>query len=153
MGVAEQMDGHGQPVRHGFRHRRLEGGATSATSWSRQRAEVIHHLAHRGLQAGEGEIAVLPALQRPGKVEALGIAAPRVGLDLRAARIAQPQKLRHLVEGLAQRIVDGGAEAVVAAHALDDLELGVPARDQQQQIGKCARFAAAARSAHGLRGG
>ena len=104
----------------------------------------MHRLAHRGLQAGEGKIAVLPALERTREIEALRIAPPRMLLHLRTAGIAQPQKLRHLVEGLAQGIVDGGAEAVVAAHPFNHLELGVAARNQQQKIGKRDRVPASA---------
>ncbi len=54
----------------------------------------------------------------------------------RPAGKAQPQELRGLVEGLAQGVVDGGAETLVAADAVHDQELGVPARDQQQKIGR-----------------
>ena len=35
-----------------------------------------------------------------------------------------------------KRVVDGGAEPLIAADVVHDQQLGVPARDQQQQIGR-----------------
>jgi hypothetical protein len=57
-------------------------------------------------------------------------------LDGRAAGIAEAEQLRRLVEGLADRVVDGGAEAAIGADALDRDELRMTAGDQQQQVGK-----------------
>ena len=110
----------------------------------------MHGLAHCGLQSGEGEVAVLAALQRTREIEAPRIAGARLPFHLRAAGIAEAEELRHLVEGLAQGIVDGGAKAMVAADAVDDLELGVAAGDQQQKIGEGAGLRAALPSARGL---
>jgi hypothetical protein len=59
-----------------------------------------------------------------------------VSAHSRPARQAQPQELGRLVEGLAQSVVDGGAEPLVAADVVHEEELGVAARDQQQQIGR-----------------
>ena len=74
-------------------------------------AEVQDPVADRGLQAGEGEVAVLAALQRARQVEARGVAVACQPLHRRAARIAQAQHLRDLVERLAQRIVDAWCRA------------------------------------------
>ena len=50
--------------------------------------------------------------------------------------MAETEQLGHLVEGLAQRVVDGGAPALVVADAAHQHELAVPARDQQHQVGE-----------------
>ena len=66
------------------------------------------------------------------------MSAPSLGafLDGRSAWIAKPKQLCSLVEGLAQRIVQGRAEAGIGADILDDEKLRVTAGDEQQQIGK-----------------
>ena len=71
-----------------------------------------------------------------GRSNRLGSPLAGQALHGRAARIAQAQHLRDLVERLADRIVDGGAEQAVAADALDRDELAMAARDQQQEIGE-----------------
>ena len=75
-------------------------------------------------------------LQGPGQGHRLRIAFQRQPLHRRPAGIAEPENLRGLVEGLAQRIVDGGGKAAVLSHALDAENLAMPARNQQQQVGK-----------------
>ena len=66
-----------------------------------------------------------------------GCAAPLGGLlDGWTAGIVEAEQLCRLVEGLAKRIVQGGAEARVLADLLDDEKLRVTARDEQQEIGK-----------------
>src|SRR5512146_3567722 len=62
--------------------------------------------------------------------------APGTFLDGRSARIAKAKKLRSLVEGLAQRIVQGRAEPGVRADILDGQKLRVAAGYEKQQIGK-----------------
>ncbi len=57
-------------------------------------------------------------------------------LDGRPAWITKPKQLCSLVEGLAQRIVQGRAEASIGADIFDDQELGMTTRDEKQQIGK-----------------
>ena len=71
-----------------------------------------------------------------GRAKRVGIAAARGALDRRPAGKAEPQHLRRLVVGLAERIVERGAEAAVAAHAQDHQQLAMAARDQEQQVGK-----------------
>ena len=70
---------------------------------------------------------------RPGERDAR---APlrRFALDLGTSGIAEAQELGGLVEGLAERIVERRAEALVVADALDDEKLGMPARNEQEQI-------------------
>jgi hypothetical protein len=85
---------------------------------------------------GEGKVRPLAAEHGPRQVEARLVAARRLGLHHGAARIGQAEQLGRLVEGFADRVVDGGAEPAIFADAVDGNELGMPARDQQQQIGK-----------------
>ena len=77
-----------------------------------------------------------PAQHRARQGEALGIALRGLALDLRPARIAEAEELRDLVEGLADRVVDRGAEPDVVADALHGDELGVAAGGEEQQVGK-----------------
>ncbi len=60
----------------------------------------------------------------------------RLALHFRAARIGQAQHLGHLVEGLAHRVVDRRADALIVADAAHGDELRVAARHEQQQIGE-----------------
>ena len=71
-----------------------------------------------------------------GRSNRLGSPPLRETLHGRAARIAQTQHLRDLVERLAQRVVDGRAELPVAADSLDRHELAMPAGDQEQEVGE-----------------
>jgi len=66
----------------------------------------------------------------------VGIAALGCPFHQRPARLGEPQHLRHLVERLAHRVVDRRPQAPVASHPLDDQKLAMPARDQQQRVGK-----------------
>src|SRR5689334_24418722 len=54
------------------------------------------------------EIGVAAAQHRTRKRKSRGVTALRGLFDLRPAGIGQAEHLRHLVEGLAHRIVDGG---------------------------------------------
>ena len=69
-------------------------------------------------------------------------------LDVRPARIGEAEELGGLVEGLAERVVDRGAEPAIAADAFDCHELRVAAGDEEQQIGKTHRGRSVSRSAH-----
>ncbi len=53
---------------------------------------------------------------------------------LRPAGVGQAEQLRHLVEGFADGVVDGRAEAQIIADAPDGDELGVAAGHEQEQI-------------------
>ena len=98
--------------------------------------QPLGRVPHRRLQPREGEVTARPAQHRPRQGEAAGIARACRPLHRRPAGIAQAQHLRHLVEGLAQRVVDGRAQPPVAADAFDHQQLAVAAGDQQQQVGK-----------------
>ena len=140
--VAEPRDRVRRAVGHHIGHRRLEAGAEIGDIGLAERArrQGLDRMAHGGLEAGEGEIAALPAAQRAGQGETAGIAVLGGALDRGPAGIAEPQHLAHLVEGLADRVVDRGAEQAVAAHPFDGDELAMPARDQQSQIGEVDRI-------------
>src|SRR3546814_13688232 len=61
---------------------------------------------------------------------------PRGAFDRGAARIAEPEQFRRLVERFARGIVDRGGEAAIDTNAADQQQLAMPARDEQQQIGE-----------------
>ncbi len=69
--------------------------------------------------------------RKPGAVSLM-----RAQFHLRAARIGQAQQFRHLVEGLADRVVNRRPDAQVIVDAAHGDQLRVPARDQQKQVGK-----------------
>src|SRR3546814_8699276 len=85
------------------------------------------------LEAGEGEMRLVRPDQRAGKRHGLGIAFGGRALDRRTAGKAQAEKLGALVEGFARRVVDGGGEAAVAADALDEEQLAMASRNQEEQ--------------------
>ena len=98
--------------------------------------ERLDGLPDRGLEAREGEVAAGPAEERPRQPVLLRVAFAREALDRRSAGIAEAQELRAFVEGLADRVVERGAEPLVAADPLDGEQLAVAARDEEQEIGK-----------------
>ena len=75
-------------------------------------------------------------MHRPRQREARGIAARRLLLDLRPARIAETEQLRGLVEGFADGVVERGAEPHVIADAAHGDDLGVAAGGEEQAIRK-----------------
>ena len=87
---------------------------------------------------GEREVGLGAAEHRARQDEALGVAVLCLALDLRAARIAEPEQLRGLVERFADRIVDRGAEPHVLADIEHRDDLGVAARGEEQAVGKLA---------------
>ena len=101
-----------------------------------ERDQRLRLVAHRRLEAGEGEMRLRPPEHRPRQGEAVRPAGARRLLHRRPAGKAEAQQLGGLVEGLAQRIVDGGAEPLVAADVVHDQQLRVAAGDQQQQVGR-----------------
>ena len=117
-------------------------------------AAAVAGAKHGALQAGEGEMRLGRAEQRPRQRHGGGIARPRRALDRGAAGKAEAEQLGGLVERLAGGVVDGGGEAPVAAEALDVEQLAMAAGDEEQQIGEGeARIAQHRRQAHGLRDG
>jgi hypothetical protein len=83
-------------------------------------------------QPGEREVGLGAAEHRARQDEALRLAALRLALDLRAARVGKAEQLRGLVEGFADRVVDRGAEAHVAADVehCDDLRMAAGGEEQ-----------------------
>jgi hypothetical protein len=134
--VRETAQGDAGPVDHHVDHRRLEAGAEVGHIALGQRRDPLGLDPQGGLEAGEGEIRRPPPEHRPGEGEALGVAGLRHALDLGSAGIAEPQELGRLVEGLADGVVDGAAEANVVAHPAHRHELGMPAGGEQQQVGE-----------------
>src|SRR6516164_7489304 len=135
MGGAEERDGVGGPVDEAIGDRRLERRCEVGPVLPRKRAdrERRHLLAQRRLEAREREVAARPPLERPRQRVARGVTGLRGALDRGTAGKSQAQQLRALVEGFARSIVYRGAEAAIAADALDDEQLAMPARDQQQE--------------------
>ena len=119
--------------------------ARSATSWSRKGAS--RSAARRTAvfrPAKEKCSSSRPSMGR-GRSKRRGVARARETLDGRAAGEAEPQELRGLVEGFAQRVVDGGAEPLKVADAAHDEKLGMAARHQQQQVRRAQPFGQADR--------
>ena len=73
-------------------------------------------------------------LHRPRQSETLRIAERRQPLDLRSAGITQTEKLRRLVEGLADGVVHGVAKQDIVADAAHRHDLGMSAGCQKQAI-------------------
>ena len=128
--------GDADPVGHHIGGGGLEGGAEIGNVLRAERGGGFGLEADRRLEAGEGEVGFLAADERPGQMEAVGMAAQGLPLDGRAPGIAELQQLGRLVEGFAEGVVDGGADAAIAADAVDAQQLAVTAGDQQQQVGK-----------------
>ena len=64
------------------------------------------------------------------------VAVLRLALDLRPARIGEPEQLRGLVERFADRVVERGAEPHVLADVEHRDDLRVPAGGEEQAVGK-----------------
>ena len=110
----------------------------SATSLRAEGCVLLHRETQRRLQAGKGEVRAGRADQRTRQREAARIARPRRALDIRPAGIGEAEQFRGLVEGFAQRVVDGRAEPSIAADPFNRYELRMAAGDEQQQIGEGA---------------
>ena len=136
---AEQAQARAQPVEHHVDHRLLERGAQIGDVLVGERRDFFRFQPQRGLQAGEREVGILASVHRPRQREARGVAARRFLLDLRPARIAEPEQLRGLVEGLADGVVLRGAEPHVIADAAHGDDLGMAAGGEEQAIGKRRR--------------
>ena len=89
--------------------------------------EALGRSADSGLEAGEGEIWFGAAGQGAGQVEAGSVAVDGRTFDGGAAGIAEVQDLCRLVERFPEGIIDGRAEAMVAANVFDEDGLGVAA--------------------------
>jgi hypothetical protein len=118
------------------RHGALERGTDIRDVVLAHRLDRPRRLAHRRLQPGKGEIEPRLANERPGKIEPLRVSGPCHAFDRRPAGIRQAQQLGRLVEGLAERVVDGRTPTLVIVHAAHQDELRMAAGDEQHQIGE-----------------
>ncbi len=134
--VAEHAHSGAQPVHHHVDYRLLERSAQIGDVLVAQRRDLLRFEAQRRLQPGQRKIRIVTAGHRPRQGEPLGVAAGGLLLDQRAAGIAEAEELRGLVEGLADRVVDGAAEAQIIADATHGEDLGVAAGREKQAIGK-----------------
>ena len=144
-GGGRQSQRIGATVGEDIAHRALEGRAEIGDGLAIPRRQFLTRLAHGRLESGEREVAARLAPHRPRQRETLRIASDRRLLDRRAAGKAQAQQLGGLVETLAGRIVDGGAEPREVAGAAHRQQLAMAARHKQQQIGKRDRLGQAHR--------
>ncbi len=94
--------------------------------------------AHRALQAGKGEIAMIAPGEGPGQSERAGVALSGQALDPGAAGEGEVEQAGGLVEGLAQRVVAGLAPEADRARRQNAGQKRVTARNQQKKIGKRA---------------
>src|SRR5919198_974117 len=102
------------------------------------RREVADHVEERRLQAGEGEVEAGHA--RDGERVRLRVALAREPVERAAARVAEPEQPRALVEGLAGRVVDRRSDAAEAG-ALPDVEKErVAAAREQAEEGRLQRL-------------
>ena len=115
----------------------LERGAEIRERLPRGRSVLPHVGQHRGLQPAEGEIERRArAPRKPArKVYRLGIARARQAVDVRAARIRQPQELCDLVERLSSGVVQRVSKRAVLADGAHLVERSVAAGDYQRQPG------------------
>ena len=90
-----------------------------------------------------------PSIGR-GNANRFGITVGRRAFDLGSAGIGQRQHFRDLVEGLAHRVVDGGAEPDIIADADDRDDLGMTAGGEEQAVGKFERIGQPRRQRMGL---
>src|SRR3954464_117748 len=115
--LRKQPETDAQSVSRRFEHRRLKAGAEIANVLRLYWIKPAGLVAHRGLQSRQREMGVAAPEHRARKCKTLWIAARRCALDLRASWIGQTQHLRHLVESLAHRVIDGGAEPDIFSDA------------------------------------
>jgi hypothetical protein len=135
----EHLQAGAQPVMHHLHHGLLERCAKICDILVAERGDSLGFEPQRGLEPGQREVRLRPALHRARQREPGGVAARRLFLDLRPARIAQPQKLPGLVERLADGVVQCGAEQAIVADPAHRENLSVAARGEEQAIGKRRR--------------
>jgi hypothetical protein len=90
-------------------------------------AFLVLQVEYGGLQAAEAELQVATVQHGARQGKPVRVAAFRQFRHGRAARVAQAEELRGLVEGFAGGIVQGFAEQCVATDAIDAHDLGVAA--------------------------
>src|SRR5207302_7861632 len=104
----------------------------------RHASAVADVLEDGGLEPAEGEVHLVAwaGRQAARKCDGPGIAALRQTIDVRAARIRQPEELRHLVERLARRVVERMPQRAVATLRAHLVQRSVPSGDDQAQPGR-----------------
>ncbi len=125
-----------QSVQHHLDHRLLERRAQVGDVLVGERRDPLGREPQRRLQSRQREVAIGPARHRARQREAGGVAELRFVLDLRAARIIEPQEFCGLVEGLADGIVERGAQPHIVPDAPHRDDLGMAAGGEKQAIGK-----------------
>src|SRR3954451_23780950 len=100
--------------------------------------EPAHLVQQCGLHAREREVE--PRHARDREVEGLGVALAREPVDLRPARIAEPEQARALVERLAGRVVERGPERLEGAVLAHVHEQRVPAASEQAEKRRLERL-------------
>ena len=81
------------------------------------RRAIRDDLSHGGLQSGKREIAAITSFERPRQGKPRRIAASCGLFDRRPARVAEPQQLGGLVEGLAGGIIPARPEHAILPDA------------------------------------
>ena len=121
--VTHTTDALGQRIGDG----KLEAGADIGDIFIRQWRDGRRRLPHRRLQARKGKIRPCLALQRPGEGKAPCISGGSRRFHGGTAGIGQAEQLGGLVEGFAERIVDGGRPALIVSRPAHQQHLGVAA--------------------------
>src|SRR5690606_35176343 len=99
-----------------------------------ERGNGLRSNAHGCLETSKGKMRLGPAQHRARQGEAVSTTAKRGLLHGWSTGLRETEQLGRLVDGLAERIIDRGAETHVLTHALDQKELRMPAGDEQQDI-------------------
>ena len=99
--------------------------------------EVAHRVEQRRLEPREGQIVARNA--RDGERERLGVALARETVDLRPARVAEPEQPGALVERLAGGVVERRAEHVVSRPVTHRQDQRVAAAREQAREGRLER--------------
>src|SRR6202012_4924770 len=116
------------------------GGEVGAARYDAVVAELPAAGDERRLQAGEGEVEAGVALHRARHLEGFRVSPFGLLLDQRAARVAEAEQARRLVEGLAGGVVEGLAEQLVALVVADRGEQGVAAGGDEAEERRLERL-------------
>ncbi len=117
----------------------------SATSWSVSGAIFSASSRNAVFSPDSEKSASRASAHRPRQRKARGVAARGFPLDQRAARIAEAEQFRRLVEGLADRIVERAAKPQIVADPAHAENLGMAAGGEKQAITETASRRSAAR--------
>src|ERR687885_2801947 len=127
------LDRVGEPAHERIDDRPLVRGGEVGPPAPRLRfTQVPDRVEQGGLQPAEAE--VQGAGGRPRQVERLWVAISGEPVELRAARVAEPEQASPLVERLAGSVVEGLTQHLVRSELLDPSEEGVTAARHQAQV-------------------